>query len=260
MSHHSAGHRADRRVALITAAALAFAGFAATPASAQVARYGDVATSGNYAAFLATMAGFGAPINTLTFAGQNAASASNPHAATPLNPTFFPGVTLTAVGDVNLIITHQGALNANNANGVTGEGAHTLSEFLLDQAGPSSLTISFSNAVSGAGFFLIDYFGRPQNGVGSNDRTLEAFTGANGTGTSLGSFNLVLANFQNGNMLFTGFTSGAGDIGSLVRSPSLAGSCSISRKRCITSSCTAESSLTRAFASPLDHMCNSSRC
>ena len=216
MSLQFRGPCAYRRIAQLVSVSLAFASLAAAPASAQVVKYGNLTTSGNFAAFMATMAGFGAPTNTITFAGQNPAFAVNPFAATPLNPNFSPGVTLTAVGDVNQVVTGQGNVNGNPSNNVPGEGPHIFSEFLIDQPGQSSLTISFSNAVSGAGFFLIDYFGSGFCQCLTNPRTLEAFTGANGTGTSLGSFNLVDANFQDGNMLFTGFTSGNGDIGSLV--------------------------------------------
>ena len=94
----------------------------------------------------------------------------------------------------------------------TGEGLHAPSNFLFDDGAPSSLTISFATPVLGAGLFIIDYF----NPVNNNPLTLEAFTGANGTGSSLGSFSSVAFNFQSNFQYFMGIVSTNNDIGSLV--------------------------------------------
>ena len=64
----------------------------------------------------------------------------------------------------------------------------------------------------GAGLFIIDYF----NPLANNPLTIEAFTGSNGTGTSLGSFSSVIANFQPNRLYFMGLVSTNNDIRSLV--------------------------------------------
>ena len=176
------------------------------PASAQVTYYGNTSPTGNYAAFLASLAGYGSTPTTLTFSG---------HPTGPLNPNYYPGVTFTPVGDVSTVQNNAGPGNGNTSSTPLspGEGPHAPSEYIFDGGSPSSLTISFVNPVAGAGLFVIDYF-NPTGG--NNPLTLEAFTGQNGTGTSLGSFSSVSYNFQNNNMYFMGIASGAGNIGSLV--------------------------------------------
>jgi hypothetical protein len=72
--------------------------------------------------------------------------------------------------------------------------------------------VSFATPVLGAGLFIIDYF----NPIGDNPLTIQAFTGSNGTGTSLGSFSSVAFNFQNNNLYFMGITSDQENIGSIV--------------------------------------------
>ncbi len=175
------------------------------PASAQVLKYGDLSPTGNYAAFLATLAGFGITPSTITFDGE---------AVGVLNPLFAPGVTFSTVGDVDVIANGAGPGQGNTSSSPvsSGEGLHAASNYLLDNMSASSLTISFANQLAGAGLFVIDYF----NPAAGNTLTLEAFTGANGTGTSLGSFSSVAFNFQRNNSYFMGFTSAAGDIGSIV--------------------------------------------
>lgn len=124
------------------------------------------------------------------------------------------GVTLTPSGDVNQV---QFGAGPGQGNTVTpplspGEGVHPTSNFLFDGGSPSSLTISFAQPVLGVGLFVIDYY----NPSGSNPLTIEAFTGANGTGTSLGSASSVAFNFQRNNLYFMGVSSSGNDIGSIV--------------------------------------------
>ncbi len=175
----------------------------ASPASAQVLTFGANGPSGNYAAFIASLSGYGATANTITFAGQ-------PNG--PLNPNFTPGVTLTPSGDVNTIMTSAGPGQGNTSGAVLGEGPHASSEFLFDGVNASSLTISFANPVFGVGLFIIDYFNPGFN----NTLNVYAWTGQNGGGSMLAGFSSVSQNFQNNNMYFMGVTSGAGNIGSLV--------------------------------------------
>ena len=176
-----------------------------TSASAQVLTYGANGPTGNYAAFLATIGGFGSGPTTIDF---------NSHPTGPLNPLFTPGVTFTAVGDVNTVASGSGPADGNSGSTPlsSGEGLHAASNYLFDGGSASSLTISFANQVSGAGLFIIDYF----NPTGSNPLNFAAWTGANGTGTLLGAFSSVAYNFQNNNLYFMGITSAAGDIGSIV--------------------------------------------
>jgi hypothetical protein len=134
--------------------------------------------------------------------------------------TASDGVTLTASSNANQVVFGPGPGQGNTtAPPVSpGEGPHPASNFLfVNSPGqtPNTLTISFNTPVLGAGLFLIDYFGAAGF---NNSFTIEAFTGQNGTGTSLGSFASAQFNFQENKLYFMGVTSSAGDIGSLVLS------------------------------------------
>lgn len=191
-------------------AAVAAAGLVSSSASAQVTAYGDVSPSGNYAAFLSTMNTLGASTTTITF---------NDQLVGLLNPNFFAGVTLTGSGSNNTIRDGAGPGQGNTDGSLSGEGPHAASPYVFSESpvfgSPSSFTVSFSNGpVTGAGLFILDFF----NPTASNEVTLEAFTGTDGSGTSLGLIKAIAGNFQNNNTYFVGFTSGAGDIRSLVLS------------------------------------------
>ncbi|MBA2690505.1 MAG: PEP-CTERM sorting domain-containing protein [Burkholderiales bacterium] len=139
------------------------------------------------------------------------------HSAGALQSNFYlasDGVTLTPSGDVNMV---QFGVGPNNGNTSTpplssGEGIHIASNFLFDGGAPSTLIISFAMPVAGVGLVTIDYY----NPLGNNPLTIEAFTGASGTGISLGSFSSAAFNFQADNQYFMGLFSTAGDIGSVV--------------------------------------------
>jgi hypothetical protein len=184
---------------------LATAGFGATSASAVVT--GFVSNpSANSSNWTSSALGFGASIQTIDF---------DAHPLGTLLPNFYPGVTLSAVGDVNTVLPGAGPGQSNTSSPPlsSGEGSHSASgQYLFDGANPSSLTLSFSTPVYGAGLFVIDYF----NPTASNPLTIAAYTGANGTGTLLGTFSSVAYNFQPNNLYFMGITSSAGDIGSVV--------------------------------------------
>jgi hypothetical protein len=73
--------------------------------------------------------------------------------------------------------------------------------------------VSFDQPVLGAGLFISDYFNPPP---WSNTITLEAFTGPQGTGTSLGVFASTPLNFQLNHLYFMGIASPDNEIRSVV--------------------------------------------
>lgn len=99
----------------------------------------------------------------------------------------------------------------------TGEGLHSASNYLLVRSPASGLAtgvvVNFASAVGAAGFSTIDYFGVAGFG---NILNISAYSGLNGTGTLLGSFNGEQFNFQNNNVYFIGVVSSSNDIGSIV--------------------------------------------
>ena len=135
--------------------------------------------------------------------------------------TATDGVTLTASDNMNQVVFGPGPGQGNTFSPPLspGERPHPASNYLQANSpggGPgNSLTISFNTPVLGVGLFTVDYFGA----AGFNNFfSIEAFTGQNGTGASLGSFTSVQFNFQPNNLYFMGVTSSSGDIGSLVLS------------------------------------------
>lgn len=177
----------------------------ASSAPAAVILFGNSSPTGNYSAWSGQLASLGSGVLTIDFES---------HPLGPLVPGFYPGVTLTPSGDVNTVTFGPGPADGNDSSPPvsSGEGANPASRFLSDGGNPSSLTISFGTPVFGAGLFIIDYF----NPFSDNPLTLQAFTGPNGTGTSLGVVNSVGYNFQNNNLYFMGIVSTLGDIGSVV--------------------------------------------
>lgn len=142
----------------------------------------------------------------------------NAHPTGALMTNFYSlsdGVTLTPSGDVNTVQFGAGPGQGNTTTPPTslGEGLHPASNFLFDGEQPSSLTISFDAPVLGAGLFIIDYF---NPGTSGNPLEIEAFTGANGTGTSLGIVSSVAFNFQPNHLYFMGVASSENDIQSIV--------------------------------------------
>lgn len=137
----------------------------------------------------------------------------------PLQSNFYQasdGVTFSTVGDVDTVVFGAGPGQANTGS-APGEGSHAASNYLEDGIDGSELTISFDTGVFGAGFFTVDYFNPNQN----NFLELEAFTGVDGTGTSLGTATSVAMNFQQNRLYFMGVGSSEGDIRSIVfRNPS----------------------------------------
>ncbi len=113
------------------------------------------------------------------------------------------GVTVTGTGSVNTIQTDGGPGQGNIDAAIPGEGVFTPSSYLLMGAEPSELIFTFDNLVYGAGIFTLDVF--QDSGL-----QIEAFTGVDGTGASLGLFDGSTANFQNNNVYFMGLISEIG--------------------------------------------------
>ncbi len=99
-----------------------------------------------------------------------------------------------------------------------GEGLHAASNYLFvntPNLGPIDVVVNFSSLVGAAGFFTIDHFNPSGNGF-INVLNLSAYTGANGTGTWLGTVTSAQFNFQNNNLYFMRVVSTSNDIGSIV--------------------------------------------
>lgn len=129
------------------------------------------------------------------------------HGLDALNGAFYSitdGVTLTPTGGVGNVVFGAGPSQTNVSNNVPGEGVHAASNYLSVGAAVSSLTISFDQGVIGAGLNIIDAFSSPSNPLALQ---VEAFSGQNGTGASLGLFNNLGLNFQTNNIYFMGITS-----------------------------------------------------
>jgi hypothetical protein len=139
------------------------------------------------------------------------------HPAGVLNGTFYSstyGVTMKTTGDIVDVRNGAGPGQVNDTSPPTshGEGLHRASNYLFDDISDSTLVISFDKPVYGAGLFIIDNF----NPSGAEAITIEAFTGIDGTGTSLGIFTSESYNFQTNYMHFLGIASAIGDIRSVI--------------------------------------------
>ncbi|MBU0995864.1 MAG: PEP-CTERM sorting domain-containing protein [Proteobacteria bacterium] len=135
-----------------------------------------------------------------------------------LNGNFYQGtdgVTLTASGAFNGVAFGEGPAQGNVYSPIlnSGEGLHSASNYLNGGSGEWQLTVSFDSVVSGFGLNTIDYFGASG---GQESLTIEAFTGAGGTGTSLGSFSSFNQNYQMNHIYFMGLISDSNDIMSVV--------------------------------------------
>jgi len=141
-----------------------------------------------------------------------------------LSSTFYQGsvgATFTSAGFTPTIVSGNGPSDGNNTSPTLspGEGPSTATQYLLvpspQTSGPNHFTTTFAAPVSGFGLFVVDYFGA----LGfTNTLTLTAFSGADGTGTNLGSVTAASFNFQTNNEYFMGLatTGGAATIASVV--------------------------------------------
>lgn len=96
----------------------------------------------------------------------------------------------------------------------SGEGVATESRAYsaYNPNGPWTLTLSFDQAVMGAGLFVIDLF----NGLGNRRTTLAAYDGLNGGGNLLATATAPDYNYQLYNKLFLGVASDTANIRSVV--------------------------------------------
>lgn len=169
-----------------------------TAASSSAATVGYVSNpSTNSSDFAIGAAGIGGTINNNV--NFNAMSLG------ALDGSFYSGsdgVTIVSSGAVNGV-TNTAISQTNTGGSIAGEGVHANSNFLSLGATVSSLTFNFASTVYGAGLFT--------NDVWSNGGLrIEAFSGLNGTGSSLGAFSGVTSNFQQDGLYFMGLTSDAG--------------------------------------------------
>ena len=188
---------------------LALVALAAPAAHAQVTGYVNHPTT-NSADFKSAVTANGDTVNSNVNFNAEAVGASV--------PTFYAasdGVTITSSGLSTSIQNGAGPGQGNTSYPPLspGEGVHASSHFLFVSGG-GSLTLSFASPVAGVGFSTIDLF----NPNGANPISITAFSGANGTGTSLGAFSAVGDNFQANKLYFMGAadSTGANTIGSLV--------------------------------------------
>ncbi len=100
----------------------------------------------------------------------------------------------------------------------TGEGPFPLTRALVygDQV---SLTVNFANAIAAIGMLTGDHY----DPFGTDPITIQAFTGLNGTGTSLGSVQSFPRNYQLGYSYFMGLASTTNDIRSIVLTDGFSG-------------------------------------
>ncbi|WP_303289407.1 PEP-CTERM sorting domain-containing protein [Marinobacter sp. SS5-14b] len=132
------------------------------------------------------------------------------HALGALNSNQYSGFSMSTTGSFGGITYGAGPGQGNTSTPPlnSGEGAHAASNYLLNNSGSGTFTISFQSAVSGFGLDIIDFY----NPDGSNDITISAY----GTNGLLGSYGSYAANFQPNNMYFMGVLSDALDITSIV--------------------------------------------
>src|SRR5690554_562796 len=132
------------------------------------------------------------------------------HALGGLNSNQYSSFSMATTGDFGGIVNGAGPGQANTSTQPVspGEGAHAVSNYLLNNSGSGTFTVNFQSAVMGFGLDIIDYF----NPYGDNGITISAY-GSNGL---LGSYDAFNANFQPNNTYFMGILSDALDITSVV--------------------------------------------
>lgn len=140
----------------------------------------------------------------------------NAHPEGTLQNDFYfasEGVTLSQAG-WGIVQTGGGSESGSDAEPLSpGEGPLGTATYVVND-GPYQMTVSFDEPVVAVGFMVADYF----NAVGDNTNTIEAFSGPDGTGTSLGQFQAVALNFETNSLYFMGLADVANTIGSVVLS------------------------------------------
>ena len=190
---------------------------AVIPASATVLTFTTNVT-GNSVDFANAVTGAGGSVITLDFNGlPTGVGALN------ANGSFYSGVTMSGTGGFGDITNGTGPADGNTFSSPlsSGEGAHAASNYVGNGNPGNSFTVNFDTPTMGAGLYLIDLFNPSACFDGVNffpcsPATLQAYTGANGTGTLLGTGTAADFNFQNNNLYFMGIVSTNSDIGSVV--------------------------------------------
>jgi len=182
--------------------------FVATPAYAQLTGFVDSDNPNNSNEWRDTISALGGVVNSIV----NFES----HPVAALDTTHYSvseGVTLSITGDIYDVRFGAGPGQSNVTSGPlsTGEGLHEPSNYIHDGSALSTLTISFDQPVWGAGLFVIDHF----NPTGVDPIRIEAFTGIDATGTSLGEFSSESFNFQKNYIHFVGVVNSTGNIRSI---------------------------------------------
>lgn len=179
-----------------------------TGSAAQSAVIGFVNNpTGNAADFANHLAANGASVTTVIDFES--------HALGALNGSFYSGqgVTMSIVAPLYQLVTDVTGVPSGSVDCPcsTGEGPFPLSRALAygDQV---SLTVNFANAISAIGLLTGDHY----DPNGTDRITIQAFTGVNGTGTSLGSVQSFSRNYQLGYSYFMGLASTTNDIRSIV--------------------------------------------
>jgi PKD repeat protein len=165
------------------------------------------APPGNLADWTAAVAARNGTVNT--------AVNFDDHPLGPLQANFYAGVgvTLAATGALDTVTFGAGPGQTPDNPNLPPETLHPASRHLAEVGLQlATLTVSFAAPVGAVGLSVIDYF----NTTGNNEIHIEAYTGPNGTGTSLGRFLGAVGNFQTNRSYFMGVVSDANDIGSLV--------------------------------------------
>lgn len=188
-------------VSIVGGARAAVIGFVANP-------------TGNFADWTTHLAATGA--GTVTVIDFEA------HPVGPLNGSFYTGqgvsMSITAPDFEGVLDVTGVPAGSSDCPCSTGEGPFPLSRALIynDRV---SLIVSFANAVSAFGMLTGDHY----DPAGTDPITIEAFTGTDATGTSLGSFQSAPFNFQLGYSYFMGIASGTNEIRSVRITDALSG-------------------------------------
>lgn len=133
------------------------------------------------------------------------------HPLGALQPNFYPGLTVN-FSTAAIVTTSLSVGGSSTGPTSTGEGAATSLQRIYAGASAFDLEITFINPILGFGFYMIDYY----NPGGANFTTLKAWTGANGTGTLIGSVDAAQYNFQDNYKYFLGILSTDSNIKSIT--------------------------------------------
>jgi len=142
------------------------------------------------------------------------------HPLGALNNNFYAvseGVTFSTTGQSHSVTFGAGPGQANISTGPlsSGEGLHATSNFVTHPSASSTFSVTFDSPVLGAGLFIVDLYNPGSQPSGRNAVTLSAFTGPDGTGTLLGTFDAAQFNFQQNFLYFMGVVSTDGNIRSI---------------------------------------------